>query len=155
MAEGIRASAYLIALRPDALVGIVLDVAQRDDRLYQSLLVKADRSAGGGNLSETLHQAIDRATQIDDFVDWREAGTFAGKFDQATDSPAELLKPATAAMLVDLAEYAMARAENALEHIDDSSGEMGEIISTWVNCISKLASWRNPIRQSWPNTFSV
>lgn len=120
---------YLIALRPDALVDILLEVAQRDDRLYQSLLVKADRSAGGGNLSETLRQAIDRATQIDDFVDWREVGTFAGKFDQVTDSLAELLKPATAAMLVDLAEYAIEHAENALEQIDDSSGEMGEIIS--------------------------
>jgi tetratricopeptide (TPR) repeat protein len=119
---------YLNGLMPDALVGLLLEVAQRDDRLYQSMLLKADRSAGGGNLSETLRQAIDRATQIDDFVDWREIATFAAKLDQIIDSLAELLKPATAAMLIELAEYAIERAENALEQIDDSSGEMGDII---------------------------
>jgi len=55
-------------------------------------------------------------------------GTFAGNADEVVDSLAELLKPDTAATLVELAEYAVERLENSLEQIDDSSGEIGAIV---------------------------
>lgn len=44
------------------------------------------------------------------------------------DSLAELLKPDTAATLVELAEYAIERVENSLEQVDDSNGEIGGIV---------------------------
>ena len=44
------------------------------------------------------------------------------------DSLAELLKLDTAAMLVELAEYAIERVENSLEQVDDSDGEIGDIV---------------------------
>ena len=97
---------YLGMLTPQALIDIVLDVTQRDDRLYRSLLLKADRSAGGANLASTLRQAIDRATQIDDFIDWREAAAFADTLDQVVDSLAQLLTRPNCIMLVDLARSA-------------------------------------------------
>ncbi len=43
-------------------------------------------------------------------------------------SLAELLTPESAAMLVELAEYAIERAEKSLEHIDDSNGDIGSIV---------------------------
>ena len=52
----------------------------------------------------------------------------AGSLDQVADSLAELLKPDTAAMLVDLAEYAIERVEGALEQVDDSNGEIAGIV---------------------------
>ncbi|MBI2778939.1 MAG: SWIM zinc finger family protein [Gammaproteobacteria bacterium] len=119
---------YLTAQPPEALVELLLDVAQRDDRLYQSLLLKTERSGRGGNVAKAYQRAIDDATRIHRFVDWREVGTFAGIIDQVADSLAELLKPGTAAMLVELAEYAIERIENALEQVDDSNGEIGDIV---------------------------
>ncbi|MFA6311326.1 MAG: DUF6880 family protein [Sterolibacterium sp.] len=113
---------YLTAQAPETLIELLLDVAQRDDRLYQSLLLKAERTGGGGNVAKAYQRAIDGATRIHGFVDWREAGTFAGNIDQVAESLAELLKPDTAATLVELAEYAIERVENALEQIDDSNG---------------------------------
>ena len=104
------------------------DQAQRDDRLYQSLLLKAERTGGGGNVARAFRRAIDDATHIHGFIDWREVGTFAGNIDQVADSLAELLKPDTAATLVELAEYAIERLENSLEQIDDSNGEIGAIV---------------------------
>lgn len=118
---------YLTTQPPDALIDIMLDVAQRDDRLYQSLLLKAERTSGGGNVAKAFRRAIDDATRIHGFVDWREAGTYAGNIDQVADSLAELLKPDTAAMLAELAEYAIERVENSLEQVDDSNGEIGDI----------------------------
>ncbi|MDD5334375.1 MAG: hypothetical protein PHS32_11575 [Rhodoferax sp.] len=116
-------------LDTQALIDLLLDVAQRDDRLYQSLLLKAEPTSGaGGNVAKAFKRAIDGATRIRGFVDWREVGTFAAKVDQVVDSLAELLKPDTAAMLVELAEYAIERVENSLEQIDDSDGEIGDIV---------------------------
>lgn len=115
---------YLTTQSPETLIELLLDVAQRDDRLYQSLLLKAERTGGGGNVVKAYQRAIDGATRIHGFVDWREVGTFAGNIDQVAESLAELLKPDTAASLVDLAEYAIERIEHALEQIDDSNGEV-------------------------------
>lgn len=121
-------NAYLTTQPPEALIELLLDVAQRDDRLYQSLLLKAERTGGGGNVVKAYQRAIDGATRIHGFVDWREVGTFAGNIDQVADSLAELLKPGTAALLVELAEYAIERVENSLQQVDDSNGEIGEIV---------------------------
>lgn len=115
---------HLATQSPEILIDLLLDVAQRDDRLYQSLLLKAERTGGGGNVVKAYQRAIDGATRIHGFVDWREVGTFAGNIDQVVESLAELLKPDTAASLVELAEYAIERVENALEQIDDSNGEV-------------------------------
>jgi uncharacterized Zn finger protein len=119
---------YLATQPPEVLIDLLLDVAQRDDRLYQSLLLKAERSGAGGNAAKAFHRAIDDATRIHGFVDWREAVTYAGNIEQVADSLAELLKPDTAAMLVELAEYAIEQVENSLEQVDDSSGEIGDIV---------------------------
>ena len=119
---------YLATQPPETLVDLLLDVAQRDDRLYQSLLLKAERTGGSGrNVVKAFRRAIDGATRIHGFVDWREVGTFASNIEQVADSLAELLKPDTAAMLVELAEYAIERVENSLEQVDDSNGETGDI----------------------------
>lgn len=119
---------YLTTQSPETLIELLLDVAQRDDRLYQSLLLKAERGSGGGNAVKAFRRAIDSATRIHGFVDWREVGTFAGNIDQVAESLAELLKPDTAAGLVELAEYAIERVENALEQIDDSNGTVSGTI---------------------------
>ncbi len=120
---------YLGTQPPQTLLDLLLDVARRDDRLYQSLLLKAERTiGGGGNAAKAFRRVIDEATYIRGFVDWREVGTYAGNIDQVADSLAELLKPDTAAMLVELAEYAIERVENSLEQVDDSNGEISDIV---------------------------
>jgi len=78
--------AYLATQPAEALIELLLDVAQRDDRLYQSLLLNAERSGAGGNMAQAFRRAIDDATHIHGFVDWREVGTFAGNIDQVADS---------------------------------------------------------------------
>lgn len=119
---------HLITQGPEALIDLLLEVAQRDDRLYRSLLLKAEHSGGNGNVAKAFRRAIDDATRIHEFIDWRDVGTFAGNIDEVVDSLAELLKPETTGRLVELAEYAIERLENSLEQIDDSNGEIGAIV---------------------------
>lgn len=119
---------YLETQPAESLVEVLLDVAQRDDRLFQSLLLKAERTHGGGNAEKAFRRAIDDAVQIRGFIDWREVGTYAGNIDQVAESLAELLQPDSAAMLVGLAEHAIEKVENAMEQVDDSNGEIGGIV---------------------------
>ncbi len=119
---------HLTTQPPETLVELLLDVAQRDDRLYQSLLLQAERFGGGGNAFKAFRRAIDDATRVHGFIDWRDVGTFAGNIEQVVGSLAELLRPDSAAMLVELAEYAIERVENSLEQVDDSNGETGDIV---------------------------
>jgi tetratricopeptide (TPR) repeat protein len=119
---------YLTSQPTEPLIELLLDVAQRDDRLYQSLLLKAEKTVGGGNVAKAFRRAIDDVTEVRRFIDWRDVGTFAGNIEQVAESLAELLKPDSAALLVDLAEYAIERIEGALEQVDDSNGEVGGIV---------------------------
>lgn len=63
---------FLVTQPPEALIELLLDVAQRDDRLYQSLLLKAERVVGGGNVVKAFRRAIDDASSIHGYIDWRE-----------------------------------------------------------------------------------
>ena len=125
---------FLAKQSPAALIELLLDVARRDDPLYQRLLLKANQVRGGSSVVTAFRRAIDDATQVDGFVGWREARTFAEGIRQVADSLAELLKPDSAAKLVELAEYAIERIEGALEQVDDSAGETSDL----VQCLGEL-----------------
>lgn len=119
---------YLGAQSPETLTAWLLEIAQRDDRLYQSLLLKAERALGGDSAERAFRRAIDDAVQIHHFIDWRDVGSYAGNIDQVADALGDLLQPDSAAMLVGLAEHAIEKIESALEQIDDSNGEIGDIV---------------------------
>ena len=121
---------FLAAQSSQTLVEQLLEVAKRDDRLYQSLLLKAERDRGGrGDVAAAFRRAIDDATRIHGFVDWREAASFAGDMEQLVESMRELLRRDTAGLLVELAEYAVERLEKSMEQIDDSGGEVGGLVA--------------------------
>jgi uncharacterized Zn finger protein len=119
---------YLLTQPSEALIDILLDTAQRDDRLYQSLLLKAERAGGDKNAIQAFRRAIDSVTCVSDTLDWREAVSFSGDIDRVVDSLSELLKPDTADMLVELAEYAIERVEHSMEQVDDSDGDIGNVV---------------------------
>lgn len=120
--------AYLGTQTQQTLIELLLEVAQRDDRLYQSLRLKAERTGAGANVAPIFRQAIADATHIHDFIEWEDACDFAATLDELVDSLAELLQPETAATLIELAEYAIEQTEKSLEEVDDSDGEVGDVV---------------------------
>jgi uncharacterized Zn finger protein len=120
--------AYLHAQDSRALVALLLEVAHRDDRLQRSLLLRAERSAPDVDIAAALRRSIDAATQTNGFLEWNEVGNLLLELDDVVDALAELLRPATSSLLVDLLEYAIERVETMLEEVDDSGGGMGDIV---------------------------
>ncbi|AFL75350.1 SWIM zinc finger family protein [Thiocystis violascens] len=115
---------YLATQPAEILIDLLLEIVQRDDRLYQSLLLKAERSGAGSDQAKIFRRAINAATQ----VNGSGADDFADDLGTVIDSLDELLQPNTAALLVDLTEYAIERAEAAAQEIDDEEGEAVEIM---------------------------
>jgi uncharacterized Zn finger protein len=120
---------FLLMQSAEYLTGLLMDQAQRDDALYRSLLLKAERASGSVDTLKSFRKAIDDATRISGFVDWQEAGGFAADLDELVDSLEEMLVPKSADALVELAEYAIERVDRALEEVDDSNGEVGEVLA--------------------------
>jgi uncharacterized Zn finger protein len=105
---------YLLLQPPENLVGWLLDAAQRDDGLHRTLLLKAERAGGSVDTVKAFRRAIDQAARVCDPDEW----------EQLADSLAELLEePESAVMLVDLAEYAIERLEQAITEVEDEEGE--------------------------------
>ncbi|MDP9258884.1 MAG: hypothetical protein M3Q31_20370, partial [Actinomycetota bacterium] len=62
------------------------------------------------------------------FVSYREVPGYVRGIEETIDHLAGLYDEGRAVEVVELAEYALAAAEGALEHIDDSDGQMGDVI---------------------------
>lgn len=120
---------YLEVQPPEALIDMIMDVAENDDRLYRTLLLKAESIAGGAQTVKAYRAAIDRATHVRRFLDWGGAGAFAEELEQIMEGMVALLTPQDAPMLVDLAKYAIGRVAESLADIDDSDGEVGGVLS--------------------------
>jgi tetratricopeptide (TPR) repeat protein len=112
----------------EVLVAMLLEVAKRDDRLAQTLLVKSTPTSAQDSLVDDLRLVIDDVTTVDGFVDWRAMHSFSMPLDQAVDTLETLLTPEHAVALVELAQYAIERTEAALESVDDSNGLVGDIL---------------------------
>jgi uncharacterized Zn finger protein len=115
---------YLRLQSSETLADWLLDAARRDDGLYRTLSLKAERAGGSVDTIQAFRRAIDSATRIRGYIDYEEAGSFAEELDQLVDSLEELLEPESAALLVDLAEYAIERVEQAQQQVADEEGEV-------------------------------
>jgi uncharacterized Zn finger protein len=112
---------HLATLDENALREWLLEAASRDRGLRDKLLLSAQAKPGRDLAS--LKSAIRQVTRIPGFADRRGAAGYAERIDDL----AQLLEGRIAdgnAKLIDLIEQAIAQAEDALGHIDDSNGEI-------------------------------
>ena len=110
---------YLETLDVSALREWLIEAADRDCGIRDKLLFAAKAKAGTD--ASSLKSVVRQATWTSGFVDWREAGDYA---DRLADL-AQMLEARVAGgdpKLVEIIEQAIAQAEAALDHIDDSDG---------------------------------
>ena len=119
---------YLESLDRARLVELVVEQARRDDAFRERLSVRAAAAAGATIDVRERRQRLKRAFGSGRFVDYREAPEWAFGVNEALDGLEELLDAGFAIEVVDLVEYAHARAEKAIQHVDDSDG--------WITAIS-------------------
>lgn len=119
---------FLAAQEKSVLVDTLIQQAMDDDRLRRRLLMKAAKIRSQGVNVATYLQAIDEAVNPDGFVEYGEMYDYARGIDEALDAVGELLTENHAAEVIELAEFALAGVERAMESVDDSDGHMGGIL---------------------------
>ena len=119
-----RIRAHLKQKGVDALVEMVVELAERDTALFRKLDIAATGSASGDakSLEKQLRRLIDGATRSRGFVDYDEAEDWADNVGAALDAIAQLVDGQHAALAMKLALHAIDRIEDAIEGIDDSDG---------------------------------
>ena len=123
-----RIRAHLAGKPNGVLVAMIVDLAERDRALFRKLeIASAADGADDKTLAARLNKAIDQATATRGYVEYGEAGGWAGGVDEALDA-LDALDSRHDRLLLKLAERAIDRIESAIESIDDSNGECGALL---------------------------
>lgn len=120
--------AHLEGMDQAALVELVLAHADRDDSLREHLALQVAMADATGAGADLVRRAIDQAVRAPDFIRFADAYAYARGIDAAIDLVEEILKDGSATVAIELCEHALGRIERAMEHVDDSDGEMGGLL---------------------------
>jgi uncharacterized Zn finger protein len=117
----------LETLEKNVLVEMIMQQAQENDALREKLLMQAAQKTKGGRRLSSLKKIIREAIDPGDFIDYHEMGAYASRVHNVLETLDNLLKDSPAEV-IELAEYALTETETAIESVDDSDGEMGDIL---------------------------
>jgi len=120
---------HLKAKGVDALVEVIVELAERDPALFRKL----DMAAAAAFEDETVlepryRKAINEATRTRGFVDYGAAPRWASGVQLVVDGIGDLMPAGRAGLALRLAEHAIARIERAVDRIDDSDGHCGALL---------------------------
>jgi uncharacterized Zn finger protein len=123
-----RVRDYLKQKSVDSLVGMIVDIAERDPALFRRLdMAAAALGADDKTLEAQLRKAIDRATHASRYIDYNEARGWAAEVDAVLDTIAGVVD-GRAGLALKLVERGIDRIERAIGSIDDSDGHCGGLL---------------------------
>jgi uncharacterized Zn finger protein len=123
-----RIRAHLADKSNKVLVAMIVELAERDPALFRKLeIASAADGADDKTLRARLAKAIDQATATRGYVEYGEAGGWAGGVEEALDA-LDALDSRHDRLVLELAERAIDRIESAIEFVDDSDGECGDLL---------------------------
>ncbi|HEY3792711.1 MAG TPA: SWIM zinc finger family protein [Bradyrhizobium sp.] len=113
----------------DALVEMIVDLAERDLGLFRKLDIAASLDHSDDKTLETrLRKAIDKATHGASYVDYWAVPAWAANVDATLDSIDDLVSSGRVKVAFSIVEHAMDRIQRAVETIDDSDGHCGALL---------------------------
>ncbi len=123
------ARAHLETLPQSELIELLIDHAHDDEALARKLLLRTARPTSAKADVASLRALIEQALAHREFVPYREVSGYVRGIEEATDVLEAQLEQGDGGDVVDLAEHALKLAEGALDHVDDSGGQMGDAIA--------------------------
>ncbi|MBL8295567.1 MAG: SWIM zinc finger family protein [Bryobacterales bacterium] len=106
----------------ETVVRMILEWAKDDDRLRERLILYAARRSGPEQAVAAAWRAFQKAVRVRDFIDYREASSWAHDVSEAIGTFEQLLHDGHAAALIPRCESALRSLVGAIESVDDSDG---------------------------------
>ena len=121
--------AHLGRLKRARLVDLLVELSDDDELLRSRLELEAAEEIGLRDPRQLrqLKLAIDHAVVTRGFVSWREAYSYAMNIRSTLEMLRRLLDEGKASAVIELAEHALRRLEEAVGSVDDSDGELGGV----------------------------
>jgi len=118
----------------DTLVQMIVDLAERDLRLFRKLdIAAASDHADDKTLETRLRKAVDKVTRTGQYVDYRAMSGWVTEIDATLDSISDLVMSGRADIAFRVAEHAIDRIERAIGAVDDSDGHCGALLHRMRN----------------------
>lgn len=114
--------AYLRGLDKEALVSLLVDHADMDERLDRRLTLQAARAAPGSAEPQLWKDTLGEALASDDYGRYGEAYDYATGVEEVIESLDGMLRAGQAETVVRLAEHGLAEVEECVQYLDDSDG---------------------------------
>jgi uncharacterized Zn finger protein len=122
--------AFLSKQDKEALVNLAMDVAAKNATFFNKLVLRIARCGAGGPDFAAFRSAVDRAVDTYGHIECDEVPGYADGLRQVVDSLRLLLEDDYVLEVVNLVEYAVARIEDEMECVDDTSSEIGGVLET-------------------------
>jgi uncharacterized Zn finger protein len=119
---------HLDSLEKDALVDMIMQQAQEDDLLREKLRLHTAKNMRGRRNLHAMKRIIANAIDPGDFIDYHSMHGYARNIHSVLDTLDGMIQDGMAMDVIELAEYAIDEVEIALQSVDDSNGEMGDIL---------------------------
>lgn len=123
------ARAYLQTLPQSELIELLIDHAHDDEALAHKLLLRTATPTSGKADVASLRALIEQAFAYREFIPYREVWGYLRGIEEAIDVLAAQLDQGDGGDVVDLVEHALKLAERALDHVDDSDGQLGDAVA--------------------------
>ena len=144
-----RIRAHLKQEGVDALIEMVVELAERDTALFRKLEIAATATSPGDakSLEKQLRRAIDGATRTGGSVGPDEVDAWADNVGAALAAIAQLAEGGHAALAVELALHTIDRIEDAIEAIDESGGHGHALLEYAgdIHLVACLAAKPDPV----------
>lgn len=110
-----------------ALADLLVEQAMDDQNLYRKLQLRVANNLGGDTNISVVRKTLGEAILPGYIIDYHAAYGYAKTVESAIDSLEALLKNGQAGAVIELTEFALHKAEEALHNMDDSDGYMSGI----------------------------
>ncbi len=113
---------YLGGMSSVQLTDLIISQTERDDRLFKSLLLKAESNKSGGFNIEALRKTIRDVVRIPDFLEYGETEDYSDGLFDIIETLEQALNNGHAPAVKELVEEIFEELEEALNSMDDSEG---------------------------------
>ena len=127
-------------LSKEELIQIIIDIANQDETLEQSLLVRYSRGDDKLELEkcqDLINKIVRKYTDREGFIKYRETSAFVMEMDAVVNKARHTENPLLA---FNIALLLLEEAIGAIQYADDSDGDIGGLITDSLQLISEIVT---------------